>query len=264
LRYFVKPLVDIYSSVEGPDYYRQFRTYSEYNYLRPGVSSRIKTRHFEVALKLTRRHFRSCNVIDFGCADGVFLPSLSRYFNHVVGIDNNPQFITICETLLRKLDLTNVELVCNDSLTLSGLSQRVSGRSYDILYLLETLEHVGDRDSPYESRIHFLREIATLIADDGMIVLSVPKMVGVSFLVQHIGLAALGLAREEISLSNLLKASFLNNTVDLEKEWDHFKHLGFSHKKLESYLSSAFQILRRKELAFQVVYIIAKPRTCTA
>ena len=261
MSYFVKPPADAYSSVEGPNYCLQYRTYSEYNYLRPGISSRLKTRHFEVALKLTRRHFHTSNVIDFGCGDGILLPSLSRHFRHVMGIDSNPKFITICEGVLNRLDLMNVELMCNDNQTLEDVRLRLSGRSYDIVYLLETLEHVGDKDSPYESRIDFLREIATLITDDGMIVISVPKMVGISFLIQRIGLAVLGLPRGELSMSELVKASFLNDTVDLEKNWDHLKHLGFNHKKLESSLKTAFQILQRKELAFQVVYVIGKRKT---
>lgn len=258
MSYFVKPPADVYSSVEGSNYCQQYRTYSEYNYLRPGISSRLKIRHFEVALKLTRRRFHTCNVIDFGCGDGVFLPSLSRHFRHVMGIDTNPKFITICENLLNRLDLTNVELVCNDNLTLNDLRLRLSSRSYDIVYLLEILEHVGNKDFPYESRIDFLREIATLIADDGILVISVPKMVGVSFLIQRIGLAVLRLPRGELSMRDLLKASFLNDTTDLEKRWDHLNHLGFNHKKLESSLSTAFKVLQRKELAFQVVYVIGK------
>jgi 2-polyprenyl-3-methyl-5-hydroxy-6-metoxy-1,4-benzoquinol methylase len=264
MKYFVKPALDVYSSVGGPHYLKEYRTYSEYNYLRPSVSSYVKTRHFEIALRLTRRHFHTSNVIDFGCADGIFLPSLSRYFHRVVGVDNNPKFIKTCEGLLGKLGLKNVELMCNENTTVNDLRLRLSGRSYDIVYLLETLEHVGDKQSPYESRIDFLREVATLIAEDGIIVISVPKMVGISFLIQRIGLAALRLQREEISMRDLLKSSLLNNTSDLEKKWEHVKHLGFNHKTLESPLNAAFQILQRKELPFQVVYVIGKRKAFAA
>jgi 2-polyprenyl-3-methyl-5-hydroxy-6-metoxy-1,4-benzoquinol methylase len=264
MKHFVKPGIDAYSWVEGPNYYRGYKTYSEYNYLRPGVSSYIKTRHFEIALRLTRKYFHTCNVIDFGCADGILLPSLSRYFHRVVGVDSNPKFIKICEGLLSRLDLKNVELICNDNLTVNDLRLRLSGRSYSIVYLLETLEHVGNKDSLYESRIDFLREIATLTAEDGIIVISVPKMVGIPFLIQRIGLAVLNLHREEISMSDLLKSSFLNNTGDLEKRWEHLKHLGFNHKKLESPLNTAFQILQKKELLFQVLYVIGKRKTFAA
>jgi 2-polyprenyl-3-methyl-5-hydroxy-6-metoxy-1,4-benzoquinol methylase len=264
MKHFVKPGIDAYSWVEGPNYYQEYKTYSEYNYLRPGVSSYIKTRHFEIALRLTRRHFHTCNVIDFGCVDGIFLPSLSRHFHRVMGVDNNPKFIKICEGLLSRLDLKNVELMCNDNLTVNDLRLRLSGRSYGIVYLLETLEHVGDKDFPYESRIDFLRKIATLIAEDGIIVISVPKMVGIPFLIQRIGLAVLRLPREEISMSDLLKSSFLNNTGDLEKRWEHLKHLGFNHKKMESPLNTAFHILQKKELLFQVMYVIGKRKMFAA
>lgn len=258
MKYFVKPGLDAYMSVEGPVYWQECRTYSQYNYLRPGIASHIKTRHFEVALSLTQNHFHKCNAIDFGCADGIFLPSLSRHFSHVTGIDNNQKFIRICESLLGTLHLTNVDLICNDNLTIDSLRPRLLGRSYDILYLLETLEHVGNKDFPYESRIDFLREIATLVAENGRIVISVPKMVGFPFLIQRIGLAAMRLPREDISLKNLLKSSFLSTTDDLEKAWEHEKHLGFNHKKLETPLSAAFRIVQKRELFFQVVYVIGK------
>src|SRR5580693_4791377 len=57
------------------------KSYSEYNYSFTGISSYIKTGHFETVLQLTKEYFHKCNVIDFGCADGIFLPSISKYFN---------------------------------------------------------------------------------------------------------------------------------------------------------------------------------------
>jgi 2-polyprenyl-3-methyl-5-hydroxy-6-metoxy-1,4-benzoquinol methylase len=261
MKYFVKPSLDAYSSVEGANYFGHYKTYSEYNYLRPGVSSIIKARHFEIALRLTRNQFHKCNVLDFGCGDGIFLPSLARHFKTVMAIDNNRESIKICEGLLSTLKLTNVELMCNDNLMVDDLRLRLLGRSYGILYLLETLEHVGDKDSPYESRIAFLKKMATLIPEDGIMVISVPKMVGISFLIQRMGLAALGLHRDAISLKNLLKAAFLNDTKELEKTWVHHTHLGFNHKKLEPHLNRAFHVLLKKDLLFQVLYVIGKRKT---
>lgn len=255
-RYYIQPPIDIYSS-EKSHYYKEYKTYAEYNYLRPGLVSYIKTRHFELSLKLTRDYFHKCNVIDFGCADGVFLPSLAKYFTRVVAIDIVPSFIELSSKLVSVMGLNNVELICNDNLTINDTKSRLSGEKYHILYLLETIEHVGSKDSLYKSKIDFLKEIATLVDEEGIIVISAPKMVGISFLIQRIGLALLGLNREPISMSNLLKASFLGDTTDLEKRWQG-GHIGFNHEKLETQLKNEFHILKKKDIFFQVLYAIRR------
>ena len=255
-KYFIKPPIDIYQSV-GSRYYQEYKTYAEYNYLRGGFSSYIKIWHFEMALKLTQKYHHHCNVIDFGCADGVFIPSLSKYFNRVVAVDKIPDFIKISSKLVSTLGLNNVELICNDSRTINDVKSRISSEKYHILYLLETIEHVGSKDSLYKSKIDFLKEIATLVDEEGIIVISAPRMVGISFLIQRIGLALLGLNREPISMSNLLKASFLSDTTDLEKQW-HGGHIGFNHKKLENHLKNEFHILKKKDIIFQVLYVIRR------
>ena len=256
MRYFIKPASDVSWSVES-NYCQQYKTYAEYNYLKPGISSYIKGLHFEMALRLTKEYFHNSNVIDFGCADGVFIPSLSQHFDHVCAIDRNPSFVKTASALVRTLGLCNVELVCNDGLTIKDVKSRLSGRNYHVLYLLETLEHVGDKDSQYESKIRFLEEIASLIDKEGIIVISVPKMVGVSFLIQRTGLALTGSVREPISWSNLLRASFTKNTTDLEDRWNG-GHLGFDHRKIESRIKNKFHLLKKRDIMFQVLYVIKK------
>ncbi len=213
--------------------------------------------HFETALKMTDEYFHKCNVIDFGCADGPFLPSLAEYFNYVTGIDKESCYIEIGLKLCNEMCLNNVELVNNDNLTIKNLKSKISHRKYHILYLLETIEHIGNKDYPYKSRIDFLKKISTLINKKGFIVMSVPKMTGIPFLIQRIGLALSGIYREPISLLNMIKAGFFNDTTELEKQWNHY-HLGFNHKKLERYLTGEFKILDKKDIFFQVVYLIRR------
>ena len=256
MKYFVRPPVDAYLSAES-NYCEGCKTYTEYNYLKPGLASQIKSWHFETALELTKDYFHHCNVVDFGCADGAFLPSLSKHFAHVYAVDRNPGFVKTASGLVRTMGLGNVELLCNDGLSIEDVRSRLSGREYQVLYLLETLEHVGDNSALYPSKIRFLEEIASLISKDGVIVISVPNMIGLFFLIQRIGLASIGALREPVSLGNLLKASFLGNTVDLEKRWDG-GHLGFNHRKLEDCMKSEFRILRKKHIMFQIVYVITK------
>jgi len=206
---------------------------------------------------MTKPFFHRCNVIDFGCADGVFLPSLSKYFNHVTAIDILPDYIQISKKLVEQTKLNNVGLICNENLSTKQIKSKIQIKKYQLIYLLETIEHVGIKESLTESRINFLHDLFSLLEDKGTIILSMPKMVGLSFLLQRCGFALLNLDRKPISTKNLLKAGLFNNTDELENTWDR-GHLGFNHKKLEKAIYNDFHVIKKKHLLFQVVYMIKK------
>ena len=254
-RLFIRPPL---VSIEGYEYRPGYKTYSEYNYLREGrMASYLKTMHFDTALRMTKSYFGRANVIDFGCCDGPFLPSLAKYFPRVLGIDTVPEFVEIASKLCDVLNLNNVDVLCNASLSLKALASRLSGTPYQVLFLLETLEHVGTGENMYGSKIDFLKEVFSLVEDEGIVVISVPKMVGPSFLIQRLGLKMLGMYREPISFTDLWKASLFCDTSGLEKKWTR-EHLGFNHKTLEKALKEDFVIHRKKDLFFQMIYIVGK------
>ncbi len=220
----------------------------------------MRTRHFEYALRLTEDYFQECNVIDFGCGDGPFLPSLARYFNYVVGIDRKPEFVELASKVVNVAGLRNVELICNCDLAMHDLKSKLGKTKYHVLFLLETLEHVGDKSNLWESKVNFVKELYDLIDETGVIVISVPNMIGIPFLLQRLGLFLLGANREPISMTNLLRASFFKDTTDLEKQWRK-DHLGFNHKKLESYLRKEFYILKKRNILFQTIYACVRKVT---
>jgi 2-polyprenyl-3-methyl-5-hydroxy-6-metoxy-1,4-benzoquinol methylase len=250
--YFVKPL---HLKSEGYNYMSVANTYTEYNYLQRGVGSILRVSHFEHALQLTKGFFHKCNVIDFGCADGPFLPSLSKHFNHVMGIDEYLDFILIADKVAYQF--TNIDIINNRNLSTRDLKAKLK-RKYQVLYLLETLEHVGDKDNPWESRTTFIEELFKLIDDDGIIVISVPNMVGVPFFLQRLGLLIINAKRDKVSPLNFLRAAFLNDTTDLEGKWHVGTHLGFNHQKLEPYLNNKFVILKKRNILFQVMYVLGR------
>ncbi len=246
--------------LSGLRFWKEYRTYSEFNYLRPGIASKLKRWHFEIALSLTANKFYNSNVIDFGCADGFFLPSLANYFPHVVGIDQQLEFINIANEWVNELGICNVDLICNRDLTPQELKGRLSNNSFDIIFLLEVLEHIGNREDPKTSnsaRIRFLKDLFELISDGGFIVISFPKMVGISFLLQRIGLAFFRLHREHISMIDLIKAVIFKDTSKLENQWAG-GHIGFNNIKFESYLNDEFSILTKRESLFTSVVCITK------
>jgi len=254
--YFVSPKP---ITVTDDNFFHGHKTYSEYNYTKSSIESYLKTRHFEVALRLSRKYFQKSNVIDFGCADGPFLPSLAKHFNYVIGIEKDAAFIKIASRLCQEMCLNNVELICNDNLDIDDVKVRTGGKKCKILFLLETLEHLGNKENLYASKIVFLKELFKLIDEDGIIVMSVPKMVGLSFLIQRLGLKILGKYIEPISTKDLIKASLFNNTNELEKKWEG-KHLGFNHEKLERFLMKNlyFQPYKKFNMFFQAVYVVGR------
>lgn len=263
-KYFITPPADIYLSSEevgdvSPNYIEQAggESYTRHNYLKPGIVSYLKTRHFETALKLTKEYFHKYNAIDFGCADGTLIPSLSKYFNHVVAIDQDSVSIKVASKLIKKQNIDNVDLICNNNLSNNNIKNKIKNKKYHILYLLETLEHVGNKDNLYESKLIFLRDLATLIDKDGIIVISVPNMIGLSYFIQWISFKPFGIAERPISQKNLFKACFLGDTSNLEKQCN-IGHLGFNHKKMENYIKREFRILKKKNIISQMIYIIKK------
>jgi 2-polyprenyl-3-methyl-5-hydroxy-6-metoxy-1,4-benzoquinol methylase len=256
-RYFVEPP---YITLAGFDYLPSAKTYTEYNYLERGVGSFLKVRHFEYALQLTKEYFHKCNVIDFGCADGPFLPSLSKYFNYVIGVDREPKFLTIASSIANKVE--NVDIIDNSDLGVTVL-KRVLRYKCQILFLLETLEHIGDKDNPWKSRVGFVEELFGLLDKNGIIVISVPNMIGIPFLIQRMGLFVFNVKRDKISFVELLKSAFFNDTTTLEQRWQEWhmgdtRHIGFNHLKLEKYLREKFIIVKKKNIFFQVLYVIRK------
>ncbi len=239
----------------GGDYCQGFETYSGYNYLRPGLSSYIKTRHFETALRLTRAYFGSSGAIDFGCADGPFLPSLSRYFQSVLAVDRDPVLLNVARRVVQTTGLTNVQLLCNQDIDDEAFRHSIQHTGFKVLYLLETIEHVGEREDLYPSKVRFITSLFRLLDPGGVIVLSVPKMTGLSFLIQRMGLALMGMSRESMSRKDFFRSVFLSDTSCLEQRWDG-GHLGFNHRMLEQLMRETFTIQKTRDLFFQKLYLL--------
>jgi len=85
--------------------------------------------------------------MDYGCADGSFLPSLSKYFNNVFAADINPDLIGEATILKREMKLDNVKLLCTKDLSFEETKKAVGDTKYDIVYILEVMEHVGENGS---------------------------------------------------------------------------------------------------------------------
>ncbi|HEY8795922.1 MAG TPA: methyltransferase domain-containing protein [Gemmatimonadaceae bacterium] len=230
-------------------------TYGDYNYLRPGLVPRLKRYRFEVALQLAAPRFHETGAIDMGCADGVLLPSLAKYFKRVAGIDRLARWLVVAQQLVDKEGLTSVRLLDNSKLTMNELKEALGGEGYGVLFLLETIEHVADAARPYESRVEFIRSLFTLLDPGGTIVLSMPKMVGAGFALKYLIQAGLRMHHEKLTTGELANAVFRRNTDSLEPRWSG-GHLGFNDLSLLSALKREFRVVRRRNLVFSEVLLL--------
>ncbi len=235
-----------------------YHTYSDYNYIGNSFIQKMKRSHFEAVLNLTSNLFNKCNVIDFGCADGVFLPSISHYFKNVMAIDINENYLKIAQERSNAAKIKNVEFLCNKDIPLSVLKRKFK-KIYHIIFILEVLEHVGlHGKNQYRTKFSFLRELKDLIHSNGLIVISVPIMVGIPFLLQYFGLKVFRMCRSEyqkMSFLDVMKASFLKDVRKFEALWEG-DHIGFSHLTFEKYLRKDFQIVRKVSTLVNSIYLL--------
>ena len=141
---------------------------------------------------------------------------------------------------------------------MESLANEVRNEHYQAMFLLETLEHIGEPTELYESKMKFLSDLFTLLTSEGRIVISVPTMVGIPVLVQRMALRLCGLQRETISKRDFIRSVFLRNADALELDWTPTAHLGLNHLKLEWYLRRDFTIAEHRNLIFSHVYVITQ------
>lgn len=254
-RYFELPPARAFAETED-EYLPGFATYTDYNYCGGGLVARVKAAHFEAALALTEDLHGTCGAIDFGCADGVFLPSLAHHFQHVYAVDVRRDMVSVASRLREELDLGNVEIVCNDDLDFTSLTHDLRGRGFRAGFMLETLEHIGEPGRLYESRANFAESVLDLLEPGGRLVISVPTMIGLPFLIQRAVLKLRGMEREAITKRDLI-AAVAHRTDALEPDWSPNGHLGFNHVKLEQALRARFPNVQRRSLWFTQVFVVS-------
>ena len=230
-------------------------SYAIKNYYGSGPIAYAKRRRFQRALNLART-IPAQNVIDMGTGDGVLLPTLAHNYERVVGLDVNQHHIDQSQRLAHYLKLGNVEIVCLRDLSFDELRQRV-GSNFQLMFLLGTLEHVGSQPNIWDSKMAFLRDCFSLLEQNGRIIVTVPKMVGMIMLFKNFVQRSLGRGYDAMSIRQLLRSSFLKDTDELEPLWTG-GHVGFNHLKLDVHLRKHFIVHHRSESLISVFYVLGQ------
>jgi 2-polyprenyl-3-methyl-5-hydroxy-6-metoxy-1,4-benzoquinol methylase len=244
--YFVLPPAAVYTDPASGSYLGSSRTYTHYNYLKRGPIARIKRRRFEIALQCYLPGHEGGTAIDMGCADGVLLPSLSKHFSRVIGIDIHTEMLATANDLVRRAQLDNVELFNSRSCRPDLILGAVPALPADVAFCLETLEHVGTPGggaAVYDEKVQFLRDLFELLMPDGSIVMSIPRMVGTPYLLKHLIQSTLRIPHEKVSTGDVLRAGIRRDTGALEPRWTG-GHVGFNDVKMSRLLHDHFTVDR--------------------
>jgi predicted O-methyltransferase YrrM len=257
-RLYVSPPPELYTDLESA-YHAGGSSYTEYNYLGSWPIRMVKTHHFEAALRATQPMFGRRTVIDMGCADGVFLPSLAAHFAQVIGIDRRPEFTDLARDVVEKLHLDNVTVLCNEGRSAAEVADVVRPAEASITFVLETLEHVGEPGRLYESKVEFVDNLFDLMAPGGLVVASVPVMIGPTFALMRGALRATGRFREPIARADFWRATLLWRTEAMEAGWQTDDHNGFNHRKLIASLRAAGMRVHDRSIGFSQLLLVSRP-----
>jgi 2-polyprenyl-3-methyl-5-hydroxy-6-metoxy-1,4-benzoquinol methylase len=235
-----------------------FRTYSHYNYLRPGFIPWLKRQRFETALRLAEPLFGQGTAVDFGCADGVLLPSLARAFPRAVGIDRDPGSTSVASAVVADLGLANIDVYCSDGWP-DGIPpvDALPHAPYRVMFLLETLEHVGEPGNLEGIQRGFVAKLFPLLEPNGQIIVSVPRMVGSGFLAKYLARRILRIKGDAITWPEAVRAGLLHDTMDLAAQWSG-SHEGFNDLALERALARDFRLVRKHVTLFTRFWVLER------
>ncbi len=162
---------------------------------------------------------------------------------------------------MRALDLPNVRVICSDGADPSALAAQLAPDQFEVLFTIMTLEHFGEQGRLYESRVNLVENMFDLLEPNGVIIASVPNMVGLPFLLQRIALSTTNLHRDPIGPLQLFNSIVRKETTALEPNWTPETHLGFNHIKLLDALRERMYVLKHRSLFFEEMFLLSrKPR----
>ena len=150
-------------------------------------------------------------VLELGCADGPFLPTLNSYAKKVVATDISERFITKSNILVnqKQLELRKINLIRAD-----GLALPFRGDKFSLIFCLEVMEHVKNPKQMVE-------EIHRVLEDNGNLICSIPVEIGFSLLIKTIISALIKYKRPNYTVRELFQSIFLRRPGPRSDEMEH-------------------------------------------
>lgn len=194
---------------------------------------------FVYSLKYIRfsKHSR---ILDIGCADGPFLPTLNQYARSIVANDINEEFIIESKKLVINKNLKKINLACSD-----GQALPFRDSKFDIVFCLEVLEHVKNPNQ-------FIKEVFRVLRSNGILICTLPVEIGISLLIRTLIGKLVNFKRPKYSLKELIRIVILKRPK-IRPEYIGYKeyaretgHKNFDWRVIKQKIGLRFKILRTK------------------
>jgi SAM-dependent methyltransferase len=118
---------------------------------------------------------KSYHILDVGCADGPFLPTLNYYGKKIVATDINKELVDRSKFITKKILFNSNKI---NLMTSDGLALPFRNESFNAIFCLEVLEHVK------EPRI-VIEEIFRILKKKGTFIITVPIEIGPSLFMRE-------------------------------------------------------------------------------
>ncbi|MBD3342891.1 MAG: methyltransferase domain-containing protein [Candidatus Lokiarchaeota archaeon] len=172
---------------------------------------------------------KSTTVLDLGCADGPFLPTLNYFSERNIGVEINLQHLSIAKNLCQNspIKLRKTTLLNSDAMNLP-----FKDKSFDLIFCLEVLEHVNDT---YIA----IKEMYRVLKKSGILICSLPIEIGFSLLIRTILGKLLHFRRPSYSLRELINSIILKKP---EMRLQGMDHKNFDWRTVHFQIRSIFQV----------------------
>lgn len=194
----------------------------------PHFGARLRAFHLN---KLISSLPQELKILDAGCGIGLNTFLMAKKGFRIVGVDHDPEKITLAKKMLRRLDFPRVKFILQDITRL-----KFGPSSFDVVVCFEVLEHLKQDNLA-------LTKISRVLKKGGLLLLSVPGKGPIS----RINFEAKGHAREGYRLEQL-KRKLKSQNLKIEKV------IGLEHTPLGFLSRYLNDEIRRRSLILSVVF----------
>lgn len=234
-----------YRIIERPAYFRKDLTLeNQYSYYLYNSKSFFIKYYAYLPLVYSLKNVlfsEHSRILDIGCADGPFLPTLNYYARSIVANDINEEYIMESKNLIdNKLKKSKkINLACSDGQALPFRESK-----FDLIFCLEVLEHVKNPD-------RFIKEIFRVLRKHGTLICTLPVEIGFSLLIRTFIGKIVNFKRPDYSLKQLIQNVLLKRPEARPEYIGHREYGGETgHKNFD------WRVIKQKiKLYFKIVGI---------
>lgn len=181
------------------------------------------------------------HVLELGCADGPFLPTLNQYTKNMIAIDINEDSIRESKLLNKILKLKQINLLCSD-----GRALPFKDKSFDLIFCLEVLEHIKNIKQ-------IVNEIYRILRKNGILICTIPIEIGPSLLIRTLLSKYLKFKRPTFTRKELFKNIFLKRTGKRTEYMGYMGHKNFDWRLVKKEIKRFFENLKIKFIPINIL-----------